>query len=381
MRGILAALLAAGALALAGCGGAGQAENAADEIAEIPVNVRTLTIEPTELSERLGISGTLRPVHATDVSTEETGIVESIPREKGVAVSRGDVVVLLRRDVLEAEKRAAEARRAMAAYTSERTQQLWQEKQASREEALRAETALAEAEASADVARLRWERAAIRAPFDGIWADRRVVPGELVAAGAPVGRIVDPYTLKLTSFVSEREVSWLRKGAEALVRVDGVDRPVEGRVHWISFEADPSSGKFQVELRIDNAQLALRPGIVARAEILTRRHDGVVVVPRDAILLQKESPAVFVVDGDRARTRAVTLGADQGLMTIVRAGLAEGDRIVVRGQRDLRDGSLVRVREEAAALDGSSPSDPAEVRAAAAGVAVDAPTATEGRTP
>jgi len=152
MRHRLVTLLGLGALLalslpLAGCGREGQAEGAGDEIAEIPVNVRTLTMQRADLQEHLTISGALRPVHATDVSTEETGVVRAIPSEKGARVSRGDVVVLLERDVLEAEKRSAEASRELAAYTAERTKKLWEEQQASREEALRAETVLEEAEA------------------------------------------------------------------------------------------------------------------------------------------------------------------------------------------------------------------------------------------
>ena len=285
---------------------------------------------------------------------------------------------MLERDVLEAQMRSADASRELAAYTAERTKQLWDEEQASREEALRAQTALQEAKALADVARLRFERAAVKAPFDGIWADRWVEVGELVAAGTPVGRVVDPATLKLTSYVSEREVPWLRPGSEARVTVDGSGRTVEGRVHWISFEADPTSGKFQVEVRVDNEAMALRPGVVARAEILTRTHEDVLVLPRDAIILKAEGPTVFVVEEDRAKTRPVQLGPDQGLMTIVLDGLEESERVVVRGQRDLRDGSLVQVREEATALDGSAAADPHEVRAAASGHPADVRAAAEG---
>ncbi len=65
-------------------------------------------------------------------------------------------------------------------------------------------------------------------------------------------------------------------------------------------------------------------------------------------------------------------------MVVIVDGLQPGDRLVVRGQRDLRDGSLVNVTETATAADGSLPGDPATVSAAAAAPRVGAPEAAGG---
>jgi membrane fusion protein (multidrug efflux system) len=348
---------------LAGCGAQGSAENAAEEPPEVPINVRTLAIERRTLDEYLTVTGVLRPLRGTDVSTEESGVVASVPREKGQNVSRGTPLIRLERHLLEAEMRAAEANRSLLEYDESRTRRLFEEKQVSRYEMLTLETRLEAARAEADIARRRWERAEVKAPYEGIVADRYVEPGQLVRPGSPVARVVDPYTLKLSASVSEREVAWIREGAPAMVTLDGLDRVVPGRVAWISFEAEPSSGKFQVEVHVDNPDLALRPGVVGRAQILKRRHEDVVVIPHDAVVPQPVGLAGFVVEGDRSRLRPLELGADQGMLTIVSRGLEKGDQLIVRGQRDVLDGSLVRVTERATAPDGSTPEDPPSVRA------------------
>jgi len=379
--GVLAAALPllAAAAALPGCG----AGRAGDESGpgEIPVNVRVMNVEPGTLREYLTISGPLRPLRGTDVSTEERGVVDSLPKEKGAWVEEGDVIVALDRDLLEAQMRSAEADRDLREYNESRTRRLFEESQISRLEMLQVETELAQARAQADVARLRWERAAVRAPFAGIVADRFVEEGQLVAEGTPVARVVDPRVLKLVASVSEREVRWITPGAAAAVAVEGVADTREGRVHWVSFEADPGTGKFQVEVRVDNADGSLRPGVVARARVVREVHAEAIVVPRDAILLRANGPTVFVLEGDRARARDVELGGDQGLMTVVTKGLDGGERLVVRGQRELRDSSLVRVQEEATAPDGSTPGDPVEVRAAETLTPLDAATSGEDPAP
>jgi RND family efflux transporter MFP subunit len=351
--------------ALPGCG-SGQAEDEEPAEAETPTNVRTLVVQQSSLSEYLGISGPLHPVQGTDVSSEETGVVDSIERDKGREVRAGEPLVRLERELLAAEMRAAEASAKLAEYDEERTRELFEANQVSRQEMLQVEATAAQARARADIARERWSRAEVKAPFDGVVADRYVEAGQMVAAGTPVARVVDPYVLELSGAISEREVAWVSPDAPATVTVAGRAGALPGRVHWVSLEADPATGKFQVEVRVENRDLVLRPGVVARAQVLKEQHDGVIVVPRDAIVMRGHTAVAFVVDGDRARRREITVGPDQGLMTAIESGLEPGDRLVVRGQRELRDGALVAVREEASSLDGSTAGDPVEVRAAEA---------------
>lgn len=364
------ALLLAGTLAAAtgGCGGGEKASASApgeggDAAAnEVPINVRTLALQRGTLVEYVTISGPLQPIRGADVSTEESGVVDALPNDRGARVQGGDLLVVLDRRLLAAEKDAAEAGRRLAEHNESKSRKLFEAKQISRQEMLRIEAESAQARAAADVARERWERAGVKAPFAGIVAERYPEIGEFVAAGMPVARVVDPYTLEVNGAVSEREAAWLRPGAEASVTMDGTEEVLPGRVHWISVEAARSTGKFPVEVRVDNPDLALRPGIVARAQILKRRHDHVVVIPRDAVLMQSDGPVAFVAEGKRAVRRRLELGADQGLMVAVLSGLEEGEHLVVRGQRQLHDGSAVAVQEQATALDGSLDGDPGEIR-------------------
>lgn len=351
------------------CGDAGGAGNPPAsaipaETNEIAVNVRTLPVPRTTLEEYLTISGPLRPLRGTDVSTEENGVVDEIPRDKGSYVEQGEVLLSLSRDLLAAELRAAEADLSLNEYNEERVRQLREAKQVSEQDLRRAQTELERAKAAVDAARIRWERAAVKAPYPGIVSNRYAEPGQLVTAGTPVMRVVDPFTLKLEAAVTEREVRWIRPGAEAALAVEGIPETRDGRVDWVSFEADPKTGKFRVEVHVDNPDLALHPGVVARAQVVKEVHEDVVVIPRDAILLRPEGDVVFVVEGDRARKREVELGRDQGLMTVVLSGLSEDEQLVVRGQRDLLDGSLVKVQQVATAPDGSTDDDPTVVRAA-----------------
>ena len=344
-------------LAAAGCGSSNSSD-AALETVEVPRNVRVLSVTPADLETYLTISGPTRPLQGTDLSAQESGQVARIPRDKGARVEQGDVLVLLDRDLLGAEMNAARANQELMAYDAERMQQLHEANSISDIGLLQAQTQLREAKARAQIAEIRYNRAAIRAPFAGVVAARYVEPGQLVMPGQTVARVVDPSALVLEAAISEKEVAWVAEGKSATVTFDGAEGFYEGRVHWVSVEADRMTGKFAVEVHIPNPDHVLRAGVIGRARISKAVHEDVILIPRDAVVSRPSGPVAFVVEGDRAVERPLTLGADQGLMVITLEGLAPGDRLIVRGQREIHDGSTVAVQEQADSPDGTTSADP-----------------------
>ncbi len=331
---------------------------AAEATFEVPRNVRTLTLSPNNVEEFFALSGPLRPLSGTDLSAEENGRIERILSDKGARVEKGDILLMQDRALLEAEMQAAAAASDLSAFNYERMQRLHQENAVSEIELLEAESTHRQSEAMASAARIRFERAALKAPFSGIVSNRYVEVGQLVAAGTPAMRIVNPYTLKLVGSVTERDIMWVSEGKQAWLEFEGVNGIVRGTVHWVGLEADPQTGKFPVELRIDNSDLRVHPGVIGRASVLKTIHERVISIPRDAILQQAGRPEAFIVEDGRARKRSLRLGSDQGLMVIVEAGLDIGDKLIVRGQREVTDGASVLIQEEADAADGSMSGDP-----------------------
>lgn len=355
--------LAGAGLLLGGCAG-----DAGDETPpEVARNVRVMPLEVAPLAQYLELAGPMLPVRGADIAAEESGTVVRVDHDKGETVAAGAPLLTLDRRLLAAELDAAEAALELAAYNHDRMQQLREAGKISELELLQSRTELRNSRSRHDIARTRHERARVRAPFAGLVARREVEPGELVMPGMQVARVIDPYVLELAGALSEQEVAWVREGMPAEVRVAGVDDPVAGTVAWVGFEAGASTGKFPVEIHVPNPDLALRGGVIGRARVVRGTTDGLVAIPRDAVMPGDGVDHVFVVEGDRARKRTVTLGPGQGLMVAVREGLAPGDLLVVRGHRDLRDGSLVEIGERVPYGDGTDRDDPDVLRAASAG--------------
>jgi membrane fusion protein (multidrug efflux system) len=329
-----------------------------------PRNVRIVELTRSDLEEHVALSGRVRAVRSTDVSSEEAGVVATIAHDRGALVEEGAVIISLDRDLLAAEMKAAESTMKLREFNYDRTKSLYDDNSASTEDVLIAQTEFQQATQSYEVARLRFGRAAIKAPFGGIVAERFVELGEHVLPGQTVARVVDPFALALEGWITERDVRWTREGAQALVVLDEGRDVLPARVHWVGVEADPRNGKFAVELRIPNPKMKLRAGVVARARVLKRAHHDVMVIPRDAILDTGDGRMVFVEVDGLAQARSIRLGADEGLMVICESGLTEGDHLIVRGQRDLAPGAPVIVQETSQRRDGWMPRDPDQAREA-----------------
>lgn len=347
--GILASVL------VAGCGEQSQTES----LGEVPRNVRVLNLGEESVAEFFEISGPVAPVRGTDLSAQESGPVVAIPIGKGEAVAKGKIILELERGILKAELDAAQAALDMQSYNVDKVRQLHEAGKVSRIELLTAESSFAQAQAMVGVFQKRYDRAGIRAPFDGVVVDRYVELGQLVNPGQRVVRILDPYTLKLEAYLTDSQVQWITVGKSATIRLGETRETASGAVSWVGFEADRMTGKFKVEIEIPNPHLKYQSGVIGRARLGKNLVSDVVAIPRDAILPGRIGPTAFVVENDRAILRRLELGTDQGLMVVVTQGLEPGEQLVVRGHRDLRDGSLVRVTETATAADGTMSGDPA----------------------
>ncbi len=373
VRIILIAAALSVALAAAGCG---KAPAAAPR--EVARNVRVVELAATSLAEFHEISGPVGPVRGADLAAEESGPVVALPAAKGARVRAGQILVEQERTILQAEMDAADAQLRTQAFNLDRTRQLHAAGKVSEFDLLTAESAHAQTLAAAGISRRRWERAAVKAPFPGVVAERFVELGAMVSAGQPVVRVIDPYRLKLSAYVTDADIAWVRVGDAAEVVLGESGERGRGEVSWVGAEADLRTGKFPVEIEIPNPDLTLHSGVIGRARVPRHTVLDVVVAPRGAVMSGDDGPQVFVVNGERAERRRVTLGEDQGLMVVVREGLRAGERLVVRGQRELADGALVVVTETSTAADGTLPGDPDIVRAEGAASRVGSAAGAEG---
>jgi RND family efflux transporter MFP subunit len=197
----------------------------------------------------------------------------------------------------------------------------------------------AQAVASAEIMR---GYAHLAAPFAGTVTAKSVDPGVLAAPGAPLLTIEREGAYRLEATVEESKLPLIRTGQPVTITLDGIDRPIEGRVSEIVPAIDAASRSFTVKIDLP-AIAQLRSGLFGRASFAfgTRR---VLAVPAAAVTERGQLASVFVADGGRARSRFVTLGQRVQDSVEVLSGLSAGEQVIFPAPPSLLDGAPAEVR-------------------------------------
>lgn len=206
------------------------------------------------------------------------------------------------------------------------------------------------AAAGLDAARIRLAYAKVEANWTG-GSDIRVVAERFVSAGArvsedtPILSVVELSPLTAAIFVTEREYALLEIGQRARVETDAYPAVAfEATVQRVSPVFDPGSRQARVELRLDNADRRLKPGMFVRATITLKTVEDATILPFAAITKRNDETGVFVVSssGDRVTWTPVRVGIRRGDDVQVMGG-ALGSRVVTVGQQLVDDGSRITI--------------------------------------
>jgi HlyD family secretion protein len=167
--------------------------------------------------------------------------------------------------------------------------------------------------------------------------------GEEARPGMPIMQVVDPATMLVRVKVNQADVHLLQAGQPARISLDAYpDLQFQGRVEHVAPVGTTSMlttrvRNFVATVSIKGSHPKLLPDLSAAVDVELERKDNVIVVPRDAVLAHRSSQSegrgegdtftVRVLDGGRARSRAVTLGATNDHEVIVASGLEPGTTV------------------------------------------------------
>jgi len=204
------------------------------------------------------------------------------------------------------------------------------------------------AESALETARIRLGYTRINAGWSGgsdmrVVAERYVDEGGMVAANAPLLRIVELDPLMAVIFVAERDYSRLRPGQPVVLTTDAFpDREFPGRIERIAPVFKQTTRQARVELAIDNPRQRLKPGMFVRATVTLDRLLDAVIVPEEALARREDHSGIFLVnaDGGSVSWRPVTVGIRDGSRVQIEGEGLSG-RVVTLGQQLLKDGSAI----------------------------------------
>lgn len=297
-----------------------------------------------------------------------SGKVKSVNFVSGDRVNKDDILFVMDEEDIrkQADQAHAAYETANASYnvtaekiknakdTLSRIQQLYEEGAVSETEYEQSKIAASDenlkaAQKSVDQARVAYESAlsvlddtAVRAPISGVISALNIVEGDFVTPSQPPVTIVDSDKIKVKLEVPGNMVKKISTGDEVTVEIESADYKEQKNVSSISTSANPANNLYTVEILLENNGV-IKPGMFARVYFNTDTIENVLSVQSEAVIEKGGKKYVFTTNSDLAEEKEIITGLATDSYIEIKEGLSPEDKVVIRGQDYLSNGSKIKV--------------------------------------
>jgi RND family efflux transporter MFP subunit len=342
--------------------------------AKSPTPVHLADVAVYSSSEGLRYSASVLPFAEATLSFKSAGYVTGVKqvasaygRRRNIGagdyVPRGAVLAQIRHqdlknqlDQAEAAVSQAQAQHIEASQNHDRAKALYATRSLTKPEFDQAQArfdstlgAVDQAKANLHQAQLTLADANLTAPFSGYILARNIELGNLAAPGTVAFTIADTSAVKIGFGVPEYAVRQVRLGQEFTIHLQDDPKEYKGRVTSIAASADEKNRVFAIEVTVPNPKSYLKPGMIASLNLSGVQNAPVPSVPLSAIVANPAASgryAVFMATEQAgkwtAHLREVTLGETHDSDVAIE-GVKPGEKVVVSGTADLKDGDLIQV--------------------------------------
>ena len=321
-----------------------------------PVSVQTVIPTRGPITRFVTLPGEIKAYQQATLFAKVAGYLKSIKVDKGDRVQEGALLAEIEVPELVADRARYKAEVEVAQLDFQRLSD--SQKKAPD---LVMPQSVDDARAKLEIAKANLERtqtlldySRILAPFTGIITRRMVDAGAFIPAATSGGSAQSAAIVTLADFnrvrlqvgVPEMEASLLALDQPAKATVESLPgRTFEGKVTRFAYALDDESKTMLAEIELPNSTLELRPGMYATVKIGIERKENALLVPADAVVIEKAGSSVFLLDGNRARKTRVQAGFSDGAQIEIVKGLNGNETLILVGKRALADGQAVTISE------------------------------------
>lgn len=311
------------------------------------VAVKATQVKSEVVSLDFMSNGVFQPIQELTFSAEKSGKVIQVLAKEGDRVVVGQVLAIIRGDVIDVNAKAAQANYLNAKSDFTRFENAYKTGGVTRQQLDQARLALTNAEANYKQASINVGDTKIKAPISGIINKKYIEPGSILTSmpATALFDIVNVSKLKLNVTVSEAQVASLKVGNTIEVKSSVYpDESFTGKITFIAAKADTNLN-FPVEVEIaNNTNNSLKAGMYGSAIFKPANgSSALTTVPRSAFVGSVSSNEVFVVENGIAKIKKVTAGRILGDKVEIIGGLSIGEMVITTGQINLQDGVAVEI--------------------------------------
>jgi cobalt-zinc-cadmium efflux system membrane fusion protein len=175
------------------------------------------------------------------------------------------------------------------------------------------------------------------APLRGKIIQNNAILGAMVDQGTEILTIMDPTVLCIDAEIYEKDIAKIRKGQEVEVSVPAYPgETFHGKISYISDVLKEETRTITVRTEVENKDFKLKPGMFADIKIYLNHQQKALVLPKEAILDDKDEKMVFIEMEGRYFPQVVEVGNQEESYVEITSGIQQGDKVVIKGNYQLK---------------------------------------------
>lgn len=309
------------------------------------VLVETNTPQMHKFENAMSYLGTFEPARQNTIGSDASGKVIKLMVEEGDIVRQGQLIAKIDDEMLQLQLESVDVSLEGQKNDEKRYDNLSKDNAVAGVTVEKTKLGLKSTELQKKQLKKQVRNTNLVAPFSGVITKKLIDLGSVVGPGTPIVELTDISSLKLTVSVPERDVLKFKKGQSVGVTADVYgDRIFQGKVTNVGVVADKSHN-FKVQITVSNAKQELRGGMYGSVKLVNSTSVTRLAIPRRALIGSSKSPKVYVVRGGKSVLVPFTAGTSDGEYVEVIGGISKSDLIVIKGQVNLQDKSLVKIKK------------------------------------
>lgn len=317
----------------------------AENTDHVPVTVGQATTQT--FTSSINEVGKIRATDSAALTFSASEKLLKIHFKDGDFVKKGDVIAQLDDTTAKADLDKAKSSLALAKSKLKRVQELLKKQPDSMSqqdvEELKEQANLAAADFRQKEALMN--NYVLVAPFDGQLTNFSHSVGSRIDSSNVLVSLIKLDPVEVQYSIGQSDLGSAKLGQNVSIEVDSfAGETFKGVVDYIAPAVDESSGRVEIHAHIKNPEHRLVPGMFAKLSQVTSDEEPELVVSQNAVLAKDNTRFVWVVNGETIEQRVVELGVNTNDgHVVIEDGLLLGEKIVVTGQQNLKQSSLVKV--------------------------------------
>ncbi|HIZ02454.1 MAG TPA: efflux RND transporter periplasmic adaptor subunit [Candidatus Bacteroides merdipullorum] len=312
------------------------------------VKVEVCEVSPVSMSQKGHYSGTIEEKNGTLLSFSTPGTIRSMNVRLGDHVREGTLIGVLDDAAARSSHAAAAAALTQAEDAYRRMKQLHDKGSLPEIKWVEVQSKLEQARSMETLARKQLNDCQLRAPYAGTIAEKTGEAGQNVIPGQSVAKLVSTGNVQVKIAVPEAEIGRIRTGQAGQIRVAALGgKTYAATVTERGVTANALSRSYEVKLNVNEAGSELLPGMVCEVALASEGENTAYVLPVHIVQLDEKNRTFVWKDNEgKAEKCYITCSDFESDGVVVTEGLQAGDRVIVKGQHKVCNGTPVSIEDK-----------------------------------